>query len=216
MRHIHPLEPIGVVVLILILWYMRRKPKQQGAGGGAKRVEPRAGVQRAAKVEQPAEVVYMDLRQKALATVRDSLGLPGLPGDIKPDEPYGLVMEMGISDSVVTLACFANGDASLYYQSGGGMTGGISHESVRKAARELIALAQKALPGMTRTSSHPLPGPGKVRFYALTPRGILTTETDREALAQPRNPLAPLFYSGQEVVSQMRQVQEQRRAEGAG
>ena len=44
----------------------------------------------------------------------------------------------------------------------------------------------------------------------LTPRGVFTTETDREALGEPGSELAPLFYSGQEVVTQMRQVQEQR------
>ena len=96
------------------------------------------------------------------------------------------------------------------------MKGGLAHESVRKASQELIALAEKALPKMTRYTGQAIPGPGRVRFYVLTPRGPVTAETDREALADPGNPLGPLFYSGQEVVSQMREVQEQRRAEMAG
>jgi hypothetical protein len=111
---------------------------------------------------------------------------------------------------VVTLASFANGDARLYYKTGGGMVGGISHEKVRKAAQEFSALARKALPRMSRVTSYPVPNEDRVRFYVLTPRGIFTTETDREALGEPGNELAPLFYSGQEVVTQMRQVQEQR------
>ncbi len=122
-------------------------------------------------------------------------------------------MEMGVANSVVTLACFADGDASVLYRTGGGMIGGISHENVRKASKELVALAQTALARMTKTASQPLPGPDRVRFYVLTPRGVLTTETGREALGERRTELSPLFYSGQEVVAQMRQAGEQKAQE---
>jgi hypothetical protein len=123
-------------------------------------------------------------------------------------------MEMSIASSVVTLACFGSGDASVFYQTGGGMVGGISHEPVRKAAKEFVAQAQKALPRMKKTTEYPLPSPDSVRFYVLTPKGVFTTETSRQALSDSQNALSTLFYSGQEVVSQMRQVQEDRRAEG--
>lgn len=208
---------IPTVILIAIYWYMQRR-KALAAGGGAKAGDSRPGMPSApkvAKVKDPPEVVFMNLRKKVLETPRESLGLPDLPDGARPAEPYGLVMEMGIPKSVVTLACFANGDAGVYYQTGGGMKGGIAHESVRKAAKEFTAMAEKALPKMTRATGQPVPGPGRVRFYALTSRGLLTVETDREALGDPDNQLSPLFYSGQEVVSQMREVQEQRRAESA-
>jgi hypothetical protein len=119
-------------------------------------------------------------------------------------------MELGIPNSVVTLACFADGDAGLYYKSGGGMKGGIGHEAVRKVAKEFVTLARQAVPKMLRTTSFPLPGPDRVRFYVLTAQGILTTETDRETLGETEGELSVLFYAGQEVVTQMRQVQEQR------
>jgi hypothetical protein len=195
---------------------MRRK-KAQEAGGASKGPGPQQpGAPKVVKPKDPPEVVYMNLRKKILETPRESLGLPGEPGEVRPTEPYGLVMEMGLSDSAVMLACFANGDAGVYYQTGGGMKGGLAHESVRKASKELVAQAEKAYPKMIRASGQPVPGPGRVRFYVLTSRGLLTAETDREALADPGNPLGPLFTSGQEVVSQMREVQEQRRAEMAG
>jgi hypothetical protein len=221
--HINPYQFIATVILVAIFWYMRRKKAQEsGAAGGPKGPGPQPGVPKVAKPKDPPEVVYANLRKRILETPRESLGLPDVevvqvaPGEAKPMEPYGLVMEMGISDSAVMLACFANGDAGVYYQTGGGMKGGLAHESVRKASRDLIALAQKALPKMARFTGQPTPGAGRVRFYVLTPRGPVTAETDREALADPGNPLGPLFYSGQEVVSQMREVQEQRRAELAG
>jgi hypothetical protein len=218
--HVNPYQFIATVILCVVFWWMRRKKAQEsGAAGGPKGAAPQPAVQKVVKPRDPPEVVYANLRKKILETPRETLGLPDLqvaqvaPGEPKPAEPYGLVMEMGISDSAVMLACFANGDAGVYYQTGGGMKGGLAHESVRKASRDLIALSEKALPKMARFTAQPTPGPGKVRFYVLLPRGVVTAETDREALADPGNLLAPLFYSGQEVVSQMREVQEQRRAD---
>jgi hypothetical protein len=205
MNHIHPLEPIGVVVLIVILYYMRKKQgvaagRGKGAPGGPAATKP-------AKVEQPPEVVYMNLRRQALEMPLDSLGPYG---DLKEGDPYGIVMEMGIPNSVVTLACFADGDARVYYKAGGGMVGGIGHESVRKAAKEFVALAGKNLPGMSRTTTYPLPETDRVRFYVLTQRGIFTAETDRHDMAEIRNDLSTMFYKGQEVVTEMRQVQEEK------
>lgn len=209
MRHIHPLMPIAVIVLIVVFIYLRRK---QAAENPKPAVKAPAAVseqvrRKAAKPEQPPEVVYMNLRREALAMTADSLGQAG---QVANDEPYGVVMEMAMASSVVTLACFADGDARLYYQTGGGMVGGHGHERVRKAAKELVLLVHKVLPGMTPTTDHPLPEPDKVRFYALTPQGTLTVETDRQDLAEAPSELSSLFYSGQEVVTQMRQVQEQR------
>lgn len=212
---VNPYQFIATVILIFVLWYMRRKKAQAGGTlDGPKGTGSQAAVQKVVKPKDPPEVVYANLRKRILETPRETLGLPGDPSEAK--EPYGLVMEMGISDSAVMVACFANGDAGVYYQRGGGMKGGLAHESVRKVAKDLIAQAERALPKMARFTGQPTPGPGKVRFYVLTPRGLVTAETDRESLADPGNVLAPLFYSGQEVVSQMREVQEQRRAEMAG
>jgi hypothetical protein len=209
MQHIHPLEPIAVIVLIVFLIWYRRK---QAAENPAKGLKAPAAVsepvrKRPVKPEQTPEEVYMHLRKQALETTPESLGQAG---QVHNDEAYGVVMEMGLPSSVVTLACFADGDARVCYKTGGGMIGGGGHERVRKAAKELVLLAQKALPGMTPTTDFPLPEPDQVRFYALTPRGLRTVETGRQELGEAESELSRLFYSGQEVVTQMRQVQEQR------
>lgn len=210
MRHIHPLQPIAVIVLIIVFLYIKRKnaPPSKGPGKNAPG-EPRAAVTRPVKPQEPPEVVFMNLRRRALESTPDSLGLGST---IRDDEPYGALMEMGISDSVVTLACFADGDAGLYYQSGGGMKGGGAHENVRKAAKEFVALSQKGLHEMSPATGpavdQPLPEPGRVQFFVLTPRGAFRTDMDRESLGE--SGLSALFYCGQEVASQMRQVQQQR------
>lgn len=206
MRHIHPIQPILLIVFIVAFIWYRKKNAPPAAAGPAAPGAGRPAVTRPAKVEEPPEAVYMRMRKRALDKVPANFVLEG-----HEDEPYGALMEMVISDSAVTLACFADGDAGLYYQSGGGMVGGGAHENVRKAAKDFLTLAGKAVPRMIKTANHPLPAPGRVRFYVLTPKGILTTETDREALAEESgNELSALFYSGQEVVAQMRQVQAQK------
>jgi hypothetical protein len=196
--HIYPWEVILVIALVAVVLYVRR---QQALRSGA------APARNGGK-ETPEEA-YMRLRYQALTTIAARLGLPG---ELKPNDPYGVLMEMGIPKSVVTLAAFADGDARLYYKTGGGMVGGISHESVRRAAQEFVGLSRKVLGRMAKVTEYPVPGPDRVRFYVLTPRGVFTTETDRQRLGETASDLSTLFYSGQEVVTQMRQVQETREA----
>ncbi len=207
MRHISPIKVILVLILAGVLWYVKRKPGAGKALSGVPGGPSPAARSAVAKVEKSPEDVYMSMREKALRKNPEELFLPD---GLKPDEPYGALMEMGIPNSVVTLACFADGDAGIYYKTGGGMKGGGSHETVRRAAKQFITLSHKALPKMVKTDSHPLPETEKVRFYVLTPKGTFTTEAHRQALGGNDNELSALFYSGQDVVGQMRQVQEEK------
>ena len=197
--HIYPWEVILVIALVAFVLYFR---KQQALKSGAATPKRKDG-------KETPEDVYMRLRYQALTTIAARLGLPG---ELKPNDPYGVVMEMEIPRSVVTLAAFADGDARLYYKTGGGMVGGISHENVRRAAQEFVGLSRKVLGRMTKVTEYPLPETDRVRFYVLTPRGVLTTETDRQRLGETASDLSALFRSGQEVVTEMRQVQEKREA----
>ncbi|MFL6197358.1 MAG: hypothetical protein ACJ75H_24440 [Thermoanaerobaculia bacterium] len=210
MQHIHLWQVVGLAILIAAMVYFKRQQNAQkgppAKGGKAGEAGPKRAAKMALATNKDPETEYMDLRRQAIETTAENLGV----ADPKGNQVFGTVMEMGIPNSVVTLACFADGDASLYYKTGGGMIGGIGHENVRKAAAEFTTLARKAVARMTRTTEYPLPEPDRVRFYVLTARGVFTTETDRETLADPGSDLGALFYSGQEVVSQMREVQEQK------
>ena len=99
MEHIHPLEPIAVIVLIVVFLYLRRRK----AAGPAKaspvkesRSEPRTIVLRSGppRVQEPPEEIFMKMRQQAIETGFATLSLAG---PRREDEPYGVVMEMGIS-----------------------------------------------------------------------------------------------------------------------
>jgi len=203
--HVNPVIFTLTVILIIVFVYMQRKKKLAAAGSAPKpKTGPPVVREKPVKVERPPEEVFQELRRKAFATDPTSLNI-----NVQENEPYGALMEIGLS-SIVTLVCLANGDASLYYQSGGGMTGGGGHEAVRRTAQQFVGLAQKALPLMSPADGQPLPEPEGVRFYALTPKGVLTAQTHREDLSDPHSELGALFYCGQEVVTQMRQVQAQR------
>ena len=210
MEHITPTKILIVLVLAAVLWYVKRKPGSSKALSGTPARDlpaARPAVTKVARPERSPEEIYMSLREAALRKDPQQLFLPD---GLKAGEAYGALMEMGISNSVVTLACFADGDAGIYYQTGGGMKGGGSHENVRRAAKQFVALAHKALPRMIQTDAHPLPEGEKVRFYVLTEKGTFTTEANRQSLGGSENDLSALFYSGQDVVAQMRQVQEQK------
>jgi hypothetical protein len=207
--HIYPWQIVVVLLLVgFLIWDRRRKRAAKGPQPSTPN-SPRPAV---SKVAETPETAYLRMRRQAIET--DPLRL-GLAGELGKDTVYGVLMEMGISKSTVTLACFADGDARVFYRTGGGMIGGISHESVRKVSKELIALAQEALPGLTKTSNYPLTGPDQIQFFLLTPRGIFTAETDREAVGSPESGLSALYYKGQAVVAEMREVQEQKSQESA-
>ncbi len=59
----------------------------------------------------PAEI-YQGLRKLALEVSASELGLKLEPNSA---EPYGVLMEMNLSEGVATLTSFATGDASLYF-----------------------------------------------------------------------------------------------------
>lgn len=205
---------IAIVVLIVVLIVLRQR-RSRDSGPFLPKAAPKeaprpAAPPRPARPAEPPEAVFARLRKRAFEATPESLRLAG---SLKEDEPYAVVMEIGMS-SVVSLACFGDGDATLVYQSGGGMVGGGAHESVRRAARELLARAHRAVPQMTPAAVQPLPPPpetGWVQLFALTPKGAVSVEMDREDLEEHPE-LKALYESGQEVVAHMRKVQEQRRA----
>jgi hypothetical protein len=212
MSHIHWYQVL-LLIICVGAWLYHRKQTAPAREAAKKAATPdpdkaiRDAVEKVIK-QEPPEVVFANLRKEAFLTTPDHAPTAEGGGE---GAPYGAVMEMGISNSIVTLAAFADGDAKVFYQTGGGMIGGIAHETTRNAAKAFVAATGKALSRLARTTGlPPLPGPDRVRFSALTPRGLYSTEVGREDLGDKSDPLSALFYSGQEVVAQMRQVQSKK------
>ncbi|OGR81070.1 MAG: hypothetical protein A2X32_09000 [Elusimicrobia bacterium GWC2_64_44] len=150
-----------------------------------------------------AFAVYRGLREMALKSTPTELGIDveKLPGPL-----YGVVMDFTVSDVLGTLVAFVGGEASLYLSSGGGVVGGGAHETVREAAFGLVMNTNEHVGKMRRVEGFPPPKTGEVVFYGLTKTGVLTVTEAEEKLVDRASDVWPIYYSAQELISELREV----------
>ncbi|MCW2750713.1 MAG: hypothetical protein JWR83_1823 [Aeromicrobium sp.] len=144
------------------------------------------------------------LRELILRTPPDELGFA--PGE--RTQVYGMLMETGYDSAVATIVSLADGTTSMYFSSGGGTIGAGDHESVADATRAFVAAAGDFASYALPTADFPSPGIGEVRFQFLTFGGGLTASASEDDLGNQRHALSPLFFAGQDVITQIRLVQE--------
>ncbi len=142
---------------------------------------------------------YIDQRQAALSITPDSLGFDAGPAQ----RVYGLLVETGYDDAIVTLVTLADGTTSLHLCNGGGFTGLGHYAAIRKSTEALLALAQDLLPQAEKVASFPLPDRGRTRFYFLTSDGVFSAEFSQDDLVNGRLPLSPLFLQAREVIARL-------------
>jgi hypothetical protein len=147
---------------------------------------------------------YLGLRQMAFAQSREGLQLPA---SAKPTQPWGAIMEWGTGGGAMTLVAFADGSASIYLSSGGGMIGGQGQKNVNEAARNMVAVAAKVQPQMAATSTFPLPKQGEVVLYVLTDAGLFSGSGTQVEFSSHRHALSELGDAAQNVITQYRLIQ---------
>jgi hypothetical protein len=131
---------------------------------------------------------------------------------VHPDSTiWGVLMETGYPEAAATLVSLVDGTASIYFSTGGGVIGGGQHEDIAAAARRVVSLSKSHLAAMAATTQYPLPKPGRVKFYILTTKGVLTVEEAEETLGAGNHSLSPLFYAAQDVISGLREISEDRK-----
>jgi hypothetical protein len=149
----------------------------------------------------PTDAMAMALREQALALK---------PGDINmvlPAEPlavYGVVIDMTLTDGTATLVALASGDASIYFDAGGGMLSGGSNSTVATAAKGLVALAQADL-GQFQPAKTGIPPRGDARITVLTTQGPRTVTAREQALGDGSHKLSNIYYKANEVVTALRE-----------
>lgn len=153
----------------------------------------------------PVEV-YNGLRNKILNI---KPGEAGFEPSKEVPEIWGVLMETGYPEAIVTLVSLADGTTSLYFSNGGGMIGGGRIATVAEASKSFVIAAEDYYQKMTLTESFPSPAIGRVKFYVLTYSGIYTIDIDENELGNKKHEFSPFFYYGQEVITQFRLVQEQ-------
>jgi hypothetical protein len=148
---------------------------------------------------------YMELRSTVLHIDPSQIEVP----DGEWPGASVALMEMPVGDATATIVAVADGTVSLYTSTGGGTVGAGEHLSARHAGMRFLKAAAEAAPWMTPTTDFPLPSEGSVRFHVRTPEGDVTAEATEEELRGRRDLLAPLYRAGQDVVSEIRLIEEQ-------
>lgn len=156
------------------------------------------------RVPELAEI-YTQLRSAILNLDPGKYGL-----SLLHDTPmvWGVLMEMGFPEAAATLVVLAEGTTSLYYSNGGGILGAGMLPGVAEASRACLAQALVDLPAFQQARGYPLPEVGQVNFILLTFEGAQVAGADWDSLASGRHGLWRLWECGQEVITQLRLVQE--------
>ena len=66
---------------------------------------------------------------------------------------------------------------------------------------------------MVKSSEHPRPSQGEVTFYVITPGGTYAATRKQNALGEQKDAFSPLFYAGQDVLTEIRLLQERQPAD---
>jgi hypothetical protein len=125
-------------------------------------------------------------------------------GATKPHQPFAVIMDVADQKRVVSVLATATGDASLYVTTGGAITGGIRHDSVREAASRFIAEAARHAGLLAKTDKFDYPHKGDVAFFVRTPEATLTATVPEWQLRGGHQPLSPLYAAGQKVITELR------------
>jgi hypothetical protein len=161
------------------------------------------GLFRRKKERQPDAEVYSDLRRQALNLTADRLGVEPAPGS----QLLALLMETGYPEAVATLVAVADGTTSLYFSNGGGVIGAGEHATVAEASRSWLETGGSFLPELPEASDPGPPAEGLTQFVAVTGAGLKAAVAAEEELGEGRHPLSPLFYAGQDVITQIRLIE---------
>lgn len=156
---------------------------------------------------EPAQV-YLQLRNRIFSLDPSEVGLS--PSD-HAQQVWAVIMETGYDVGFATLVSLADGTTSLYYSTGGGLIGSSIYSPLAEASKALVAEAENHLDQLHLTTMFTLPDIGKVRFYLLTYRGILTAEIGEIELSTGEHALSPLYQRAQETLSKLRMFSEKKR-----
>jgi len=178
--------PLTVVLFAALLYWKNRQKN-----------DPSAQV-------QPHQNPYLSLRDMALHTPREKLGIPPPPGK---DAVWGSLMDWGVNNGTATVTAFGDGSASVYLSGGGGFIGGQGNESIRAAAKKVVAIANRDRSAAHPALSFPQPEKGQVIFYFRTDEGVLTATASSEELQKHQNKLSELGDATQQIITEYRKLQ---------
>jgi hypothetical protein len=149
--------------------------------------------------------IYDGLRRQVFDLAPDVLGLDGdrLPGGV-----WGVVLELGLETSTVTVIALADGTTSLYTTGGFGIIGGGAHPQVVVANRKLREAVAARLDAFRPDATEALPGPDDLKVRALTGIGRQVADAAQADLVDGNHPLSDVFFAGHHVITRLREIHE--------
>jgi hypothetical protein len=184
-----------------------------GGPAALSQVDSAAGLSPIAGVRDDGGVtenVYTALRGQILDLDPATVGLQ--PSAELP-RVWGALMETGYEGgTTATLVCLSDGTTSLYLSTGGGVIGGGGHPQVAAKSVALLAVIERYLGQMPVSLDRALPAPGRIVLRALTYLNDRVVDAAEHDLAEGQHPLSEVFWAGQAVLSELRLIDEDRRA----
>ena len=151
------------------------------------------------------ENVFADLRAKYFEIPRPDW----FPAPSTADEPWGVIMEIGYPEAVVTTVAFTDGTASVLRSSGGGFFGGGTPETVQPARGTFLSEAAKQSGFLSpATTDFPQPVAGQVAFYVRTDGGVRSALSSEDELSSHAHPLSSLFSAGLRILHEYLELQK--------
>jgi len=145
------------------------------------------------------------------------LGMSPSDLSIEPTEElphvWAAVFDWGMREGSASIIAVADGSVSMYTSSGGGMIGAGEHDSVRVPAARFLRTVESILDSLTAATDTPLPSANEFALIALTYDGTRRAVVDLRLL-QRADPLARAWIAGQDVITALRELQEQPPARG--
>ncbi len=147
---------------------------------------------------------YLGLRRLVLSLTPHQLSPEAAAAPV-----LALLLETGHPRAVATLVGVADGTTSLYFSTGGGILGSGEHAPVAEATRVWLERCATDLRLLGPTHSEPEPpDEGVTQFVAVTPDGTVGEAAPQDELGAGGHALSPLFYAGQDVITQIRLIEE--------
>lgn len=143
---------------------------------------------------------YAEMRKMAFSVTAEQLGL----NTIAKDKVYGIVSEMDMKGTTVTVVTFLTGDTSVYISSGAIIIGAGQHESVKKVVIKYVENGQKYLDKATKTEKTDLPNSGMTNFNFLTENGVYTISQSLSGLESGKSEFSNLFTELNKVITEVR------------
>ncbi|WP_162623207.1 hypothetical protein [Confluentibacter sediminis] len=143
---------------------------------------------------------YAEMRKMAFSVTAEQLGL----NTIEKDKVYGIVSEMDMEGTTVTVVTFLTGDTSIYMSSGAIIIGAGQHESTKKVVTKFVENGQKYLDKATKTKKMDLPKSGMTNFNFLTENGSYIISQSLSGLESGKSEFSNLFAELNKVITEVR------------